>query len=60
MVQKKHLRLWSLDKWKRREYRIALVNLGRNLVENLQENKIITFCNGQKSKNDTPYYFSSC
>ena len=57
VVQKKHLRLWSLDKWKRRECRTALVNLGRNLVESLQENKIITFCNGQKSKNDTPYYF---
>jgi len=47
-------------KWKRRKFRTALINLGRNLVESLQENKIITFCNGQKSKNGTPYYFSSC
>ena len=45
-------------KW-RRECRTALVNLGRKQVESLQDNKMITFFNGKKSKKycSSPFLF---
>lgn len=37
-------------KWRRRECRTALVNLGKDPVDGLQDSKMTTCSNGQKSK----------